>query len=148
MRDRPPVHDARHGLPAQALDELRQATAVTLAVKDAQTAVLGYWVLAAGPDDLPHECFGAVLVPSQVDARSAPAPTLIARAPLSAGWQGVVREHLRPGDTPVAEVWDGQLCLRIAPLPGAALASEVVFLHVRAMRRGRPVSRRWRRGQP
>jgi len=138
------ILDARHGLPAQALDELRQATEVTLAVKDAQTAVLGYWVLEAGPDGQPHERFGAIVVSSQVDPGTAPAPTQIARAPLSAGWQGVVREHLRPGDAPVAEVWDGQLCLRVGPLPGAALAGEVVFLHVREMGRGRPASRRWR----
>jgi hypothetical protein len=39
----PIVFDAREGISAEALDELRAATKVVMAMKDARTAVLGYW---------------------------------------------------------------------------------------------------------
>lgn len=39
------TYDARKGLQPEALDELRRAGRVTLAVKDDMVAALGYWVL-------------------------------------------------------------------------------------------------------
>jgi hypothetical protein len=49
--DDPIVFDARNGIPAEALDQLRQASRIVLGTKDARTAVLGYWrPKSADPD--------------------------------------------------------------------------------------------------
>jgi hypothetical protein len=145
MADRPRLHDARLGLPAQALDELRQATELALAVKDRHTAILGYWVLETGSDGQPHERLGGVVLPSEVDASTAPPPMRVRRAQRHAMWQELVRHHLRPGDTPVAERWAGQLCLRVGPLQTPARPEQPLSMHFRDW--PRPVYRHWRRGQ-
>jgi len=41
--DDPIVFDARDGIPAEALDQLRKSTRIVFGIKDARTAVLGYW---------------------------------------------------------------------------------------------------------
>lgn len=40
----PKVFDARHGLTADVLEDLRRSQRVSLAVKDLRTAALGFWI--------------------------------------------------------------------------------------------------------
>jgi hypothetical protein len=133
------VFDARHGLSAEAISELRHADELALAVKDATTAILGYWVHEVGPNGLPNERMGAVVLPSEVAPNAAAAPMRIQRAQLHGGWQGLVRGYLHPGDTPVAAVWRAELCLRVGPLRTPAQPDRLTFVHVRG---GPPVYRR------
>lgn len=75
--------------------------------KDEETASLGYWVRepCRGFAD---ERLGAVILPNEVDPSRAMAPM---RLRLHRGWRGIVRAYLQPAVTPVAEVWEGELCL-------------------------------------
>ena len=101
--------DARHGLSPEAVDGLRQARPVALALKNRHTAVLGYWVGAPslaghGPDEL-----RAVLLPVQIHTPieqdpSASCPVVIALERGTADWQRAAAS-LEPGDVVTVD-WD------------------------------------------
>lgn len=58
----PMVYDAREGISAEALDELRAATRLVLAFKDANTAVLGFWRQRPGEPGAEDEQMGVVML--------------------------------------------------------------------------------------
>ena len=58
----PIVFDAREGISAEALEELRAATRVVMAMKDARTAVFGYWRQDPDTPDAPDEQMGVVVI--------------------------------------------------------------------------------------
>lgn len=64
------VFDAREGLPQEALEELKRAERITAAVKDAQTAALGYWLTEADQEGESTERLGVILVQRQADPRA------------------------------------------------------------------------------
>jgi hypothetical protein len=87
------MFDARNGLSAEVLDELRSARQVMLALKDQQTAVLGYWLA----DD---ERLHAVVLPARVHRTAGcrfedEQPLVIAAPEQDALWRGAAR-YLRP----------------------------------------------------
>ena len=101
--------DARHGLSPEAVEGLRQARRVALALKDRHTAVLGYWVGAPnlgshGPDEL-----RAVLLPVQIHAPteqdpSTTCPVVIDLERGTADWRRAAN-LLEPGDIVTVD-WD------------------------------------------
>ena len=103
------LRDARHGLSPDAVEGLRQARRVALALKDRHTAVLGYWIKVpnlAGQDT--HE-LRAVLLPSQVHAPtdqdlSTKCPVIIDLTRSTAEWEKAVK-RLEPGDVMTVD-WD------------------------------------------
>jgi hypothetical protein len=94
-----PTFDARDGLSAEVLHDLRAAHRVVLALKDTNTAALGYWT---HPDQQVDEEFRLVIL----RARASPArghevseeqPLTIAAARDDLLWQEALK-HLHPGD--------------------------------------------------
>jgi hypothetical protein len=85
--------DARQGLTRQAVEELRRARQLVLALKDRQTAVLGYWL----PDD---DRLHAMILPARVHLTAGyrledEQPLVIAAPRDDALWWGAV-SRLRP----------------------------------------------------
>ena len=104
--------DARQGLSAEALHDLRQPKRVALALsKDEHTAVLGYWVEAQNPTGAGADEFRAVLLPAQVNGPTdqemrKDRPVVIDLSRGSAAWRKAI-EPLQPGDI-VSVEWDWQ----------------------------------------
>jgi hypothetical protein len=83
----PIVIDAREGIPAEALDQLRKATRIVIGIKDARTAVLGYWRPESADADVDEDRMGVVVL-----TRYGPGP-----APM-AGSVRVQTAHWRQSD--------------------------------------------------
>jgi hypothetical protein len=119
----PVVFDARNGLPAAAIDELRQATRLALLLRDGLQAALGYWI---------EDRFAGVLVVRRRDAREAlgkPSSSLPVRTldtSASAVWRNLILPSLHAGMLIHAEVWSGQPRLWFGPVPGDTLSAGVL----------------------
>jgi hypothetical protein len=105
------VIDARAGLSPAARDALRNAEQVSLAVKDASTAVLGAWHTASSAPTL------VLIHASDKWGRHTPAepvPTLHVRDARHDLWWRTAIEACRSGDILVVWWWGNQLSLELA----------------------------------
>lgn len=128
----PRLFDGRAGLPAPALADLRRATRLQLGLKDAATAVLGYWM-----DEAETEPFGAVVLPAHLDPPDRAAPTIIPDAQHNRFWQRIVLTSVEPGDRLIVEQSQGQLALRVGPFPNPQMPQSRLLFYIGDPRRQR-----------
>jgi hypothetical protein len=94
--------DARDGFSSEVLQELRSATRVVLALKDRNTAALGYWVVIPRPDQHDAEEFRLVVLHAHAmlthgNAVSEEQPLVIVAAQDDLLWQEALK-HVHPGN--------------------------------------------------
>jgi HAAS len=116
----PVTFDARRGLSAAAIDELRRASRLALMLRKGRDAVLGYWI---------GDRFAGVLLVGRRDARGAPGLPP-ARVPIrsldtiaSPTWRHVILPSLEAGMAVSVELWAGQPRLWFGPIPGGTLSA-------------------------
>ena len=102
--------DARDGLSREALQGLRGAHRVALALKDRNTAALGYWIKTQHPDQQDSEEFRLVILHANASLPhglqiSDVQPLIIGVAQDDLLWQEAL-EHLHPGDMVIVQ-WAG-----------------------------------------
>jgi hypothetical protein len=132
LRGQPRVFDARRGLPEPALEELRQATRVSLAIKDGATAVLGYWVPEPVTGRPADERFGDIIVRRRdwrpnlgTTAEFEPVHVEVAR---DKRWQRFILPELHTGMQLQVESWSGQLRLWLGPISGGLAQGTQIHL--------------------
>lgn len=140
------MFDARNGLSPEVLDELRNARRVMLALKDRQTAVLGYWL---ADDDRLH----SVVLPARVHLTAGhrledEQPLVIASPHEDALWHRAV-SRLRPRQRVRVEWSIGWGGVNLTLDPPVSLLVDIgpAGPQASAFQLGRTVGTRIRRGQ-
>jgi hypothetical protein len=131
------VFDARDGVSADALEDLRHATQVALGPRSAREAVLGYWVPEGTGGDH-RERFGAILLRSRSHLPPGLDPVVLADLERNDWRRTAVLSQLRPGMQLNPEPWDGALRLWHGPFQDAAETGQQMYVAF-------PVSRRRQR---
>jgi len=99
--------DARDGLSTEVLQGLRGAHRVVLALKDRNTAALGYWIKTHRPDQQDTEEFRLVILHAKASLThgqqvSDEQPLIIGAAQDDLFWQEALK-HLHPGDVAIVD---------------------------------------------
>jgi hypothetical protein len=124
----PRVFDVRDGLTPEVLEDLRRARRVSLAVKDARTAALGYWVEATDPPAKPvQEIRIALLRCEGVGGQPGRAPQAVVSPPQGPVLR-MVRRPLAPFSGVLLDLADTQADAFWGRVLGLLRAGDVVVV--------------------